>query len=125
MARGRTPFVMLVLVCVLVVGCSFAFVREPPAAKDPSAPISCTASHAMPLTDLAVGAVIASVVAVVTYSAVERFNDMCVGDCYHPWKPATLAAFLVVSPWWISSAVGFSDTSRCRDAYRARGLVAP
>ena len=107
---------------VLMSGCSFAFVRDVDESRvrDPSVPITCTASRAMPATDLVLGAVMAGAVAAVTYSAVENFNEMCVGECYHPWKPATLAAFLVVSPWWISSAVGFSDTGRCRDAYRAR-----
>ena len=106
------------LVLVFVSGCSLAFVRELPErrATDPSVPITCTTSRAMPTSDLVLGAVMAGAVAAVTYAAVERFNDMCVGDCYHPWKPATLAAFLVVSPWWISSAVGFSDTARCREA---------
>jgi hypothetical protein len=92
------------------------FVRE---VDRSAAPISCTTSRTLPATDLVVGAVMASAVAAITYHAVEGFNDRCEGDCYHPWKPATLAAFLVVSPWWISSAVGFSDTGRCRDAYRA------
>jgi hypothetical protein len=111
--------------CALLAGCSFAFVREHSGrASDPDAPLTCTTSRAMPTTDLVIGAVMASAVAAVTYAAVERFNDMCVGECYHAWKPTTLAAFLVVSPWWISSAVGFSDTERCREAYRARGLRA-
>ena len=109
---------------VLLAGCSIAFVRELDERRTTApAPVTCTTSRAMPATDLAVGAVLGALVSGVTYSAVEHFNDMCVGECYHAWKPATLAAFLVVSPWWISSAVGFSDTARCRDAVRARGMV--
>jgi hypothetical protein len=79
----------------------------------------------MPTTDFVLGAAMASAVFAVTYTAVERFNEMCVGECYHPWKPATLAAFLVASPWWIASAVGFSDTGKCRQAYRERGMPLP
>jgi hypothetical protein len=114
----------VLLACLLLTGCSFAFVRElkEGVGNDPQIPISCTTSHAMPLSDLALGAVMGGLVAGVTYAAVQSFNDMCIGECYHAWKPATLAAFLVVSPWWISSAVGYSDTSRCRAAYRARGM---
>ena len=97
---------------VLLSGCSFVFVQD----VDPRAPVACTTSRAMPVTDLVVGALMASAAAAVTYAGVERINEMCAGDCYHPWKPATLAAFLVVSPWWISSAVGFSDTTACRRA---------
>jgi hypothetical protein len=106
------------LALVTLTGCSLVFVREPEHGTlvGANAPITCTTSRALPTTDLALGAIMGALVAAVTYSAVERFNDMCVGECYHAWKPATLAAFLVVSPWWISSAVGYSDTSRCRDA---------
>lgn len=119
---------MLVLCCSLSTACSFAFVRElkEGAAGNPQQPVSCTTSRALPTTDLAIGAVFASLVAGVTYSAVDNFNDECTGGCgYHPWRPALLAAFLVVSPWWISSAVGYSDTGQCRAAYRARGLPIP
>ena len=114
----------LVLALALLSGCSLAFVRELPSgsANEPTMPITCTTSRAMPTADLVLGAVMAGAVAAATYAAIERVNDMCVGDCYHAWKPATLAAFLVVSPWWISSAVGFSDTARCREAYRSRGF---
>ena len=121
--RSRAPL----LACAMLAGCSLVFVRELDEGKrrDPKLPITCTTSRAMPATDLVLGAVAAGAVFAATYVAVERFNDMCVGECYHPWKPATMAAFLVVSPWWISSAVGFSDTGRCREAYRARGLPLP
>jgi hypothetical protein len=76
------------------------------------------------------GAVLGGLVFATTYAAGEHFYDDTVGDCgpepcYHPWKPATLGAFLVVSPWWISSAVGLSDTGRCRDVYRSRGMPIP
>ena len=105
------------IACALLSGCSFVFVHElDEGPRDPRVQLACTTSRAMPVTDLLVGAVMASAVAAVTYGAVERVNEMCAGDCYHPWKPATLAAFLVVSPWWISSAVGFSDTAACRRA---------
>jgi len=111
----RHPFA---LACAVLSGCSFAFVHEldEGIATGPSIPISCTTSRAMPVADLVLGAVMAGAAAAVTYAAVERIDEMCVGECYHPWKPATLAGFLVVSPWWISSAVGFSDTGRCREA---------
>lgn len=71
----------------------------------------------MPVADLAIGAVLGTLVFATSYAAVESFNDECTpGDCYRPWGPATIATFLTVSPWWISSIVGFSDTNRCRDA---------
>ena len=100
------------LVCALLSGCSLVFVED----VNPRAPGTCTTSRALPVTDLVVGALAGGAVAAVTYGMVQRINGMCVGDCYHPWKPATLAAFLVVSPWWISSAIGFSDTAACRRA---------
>jgi hypothetical protein len=115
---------LLVAGIVMLAGCSFVFVRDLDSTpNDRNVPVTCTTSRAMPATDLVLGAVLGGLVAAVTYSAIEHFNDMCVGECYHAWKPATLAAFLVVSPWWISSAVGFSDTGRCREAVRARGMV--
>jgi hypothetical protein len=77
-----------VLPLVVVTGCSFAFVRELDEGKTtPSAPVTCTTSRSMPATDLALGAVLGGLVAAVTYSAVESFNDMYVGECYHAWKP--------------------------------------
>ena len=106
---------MKALVLALLSGCSLLFVRD----LEPGPQISCTTSRVMPAADFALGAVMAGAVAAVTYGAIERVNDDCPGGCYHPWKPATLAAFLVVSPWWISSAVGFSDTSRCREAVQS------
>jgi hypothetical protein len=115
----------LVPACALLAGCSFAFVRDLDGTTAPRAPITCTASRAMPVTDLALGAILGGLVAATTYAAIQRFNDMCVGECYHAWKPTTLATFLAVSPWWISAAVGFSDTGKCRDAYQERGLALP
>jgi hypothetical protein len=116
----------LAVTCALLTGCSFVFVKEPtePMKHDPNVPVSCTTSRTMPLLDLAIGAIGGGLIWLATYKAVESFNNdsPCNGDCYHPYKPATLAAFLVVSPWWISSAVGFSDTGRCRDTYRARNM---
>jgi hypothetical protein len=120
----------LVLICAFVPACSFAFVKEPneTALRDPQNPVSCTTSRMMPLVDLLVGAVLGGLVFATTYAAVDSFNDdvdCANGGCYHPWKPATLGAFLVVSPWWISSAVGVADTGRCRDVYRSRGMPIP
>jgi hypothetical protein len=111
--------------CLLLSGCSFVLVKEPSpsAVRDPNVPLECTRSRSIPAADLAIGAVLATLVFTVTYSAVKSFNadSECVGEgCYIPWKPSTLAAFLVGSPWWISGAVGMSDTGHCRDAYRAR-----
>lgn len=81
----------------------------------------CTTSRALPLADLIVGAALAAAIGAATYVAVEDFNEECSpGGCYTPIKPALLASFLVASPWWISSAVGFSDTSDCRELSRAR-----
>lgn len=118
----------LAMACALSTACSFAFVRElkeAPASNAQQA-VSCTTSRALPAIDLAIGALMGGLVAGVTYSAVDSFNDECAGGCgYHPWKPSLLAAFLVVSPWWISSAVGFSDTGQSRAAYRARGIAIP
>lgn len=109
----------LVLACVLS-GCSFAFVAEPTELmRTRQAPVTCTTSRALPVADLTIGAVLGGLVFATTYSAVERFNNECSpGQCYRPWGPALLASFLVVSPWWISSAVGFSDTHQCRKVVR-------
>jgi hypothetical protein len=99
-------------------------VREPKEAalRDPNVPPDCTTSRTAPLVDLGIGGAFAGFVFGATYAAINELNEECTGNCYTPWKPALLAAFLVVSPWWISSAVGFSDTSRCRKLYTARGV---
>jgi hypothetical protein len=112
----------LVLACVLLPACSFAFVKEPSEAMlTKQAPLTCTTSRAMPLTDLVIGAALGGLVFATTYAAIEDFNQECLpGSCYRPWGPALLGAFLVVSPWWISSAVGFSETHQCRKAARTR-----
>jgi hypothetical protein len=116
------------LACALVPACSFVFVQDPPrAVTDRSVPLECTSSRAMPIADLVIGTVFGAFVAGTTYELVRKANEDCPmpGGCYTPWKPALLATFLAVSPWGISSAVGFADTGRCRAAYRARGSVAP
>ncbi len=115
----------LVLICAFVPACSFAFVKDANEAtlNDPQVPVSCTTSRLMPLLDLVVGAVLGGLVFAATYRGIEEVNDGCTGGgCYTPWKPALLGSFLVVSPWWISSAVGVADTGRCRDIYRSRGM---
>lgn len=103
--------------------CSFAFVTEPnDAMLKKQAPLTCTTSRALPAIDLAIGAALGTLVFATTYMAVQDFNDECApGQCYRPWGPALLGTFLVVSPWGISSAVGFSETHQCRKA-RARAL---
>jgi hypothetical protein len=105
----------LVLACAMP-ACSFAFVQGPSDAMlRKQAPATCTTSRALPVVDLALGAVLGGLVFATTYKAVDSFNDECApGQCYRPWGPALIGAFLVVSPWWISSAVGFSDTHQCR-----------
>lgn len=120
------------LICAFVPACSFAFVKDQNEATltDPQVPVSCTTSRMMPFLDLVIGAALAGLVFATTYAAVESFNDDTVGDCgpepcYHPWKPALLGTFLVVSPWWISSAVGLADTNRCRAIHRSRGMPIP
>jgi len=112
----------LILVCALLPACSFAFVKEPSDAMlRQQAPLACTSSRALPVTDLAIGALLGGLVFATTYAAVEEINDECAGgSCYRPWGPALIGTFLVVSPWWISSAVGFSETHQCRKAARAR-----
>lgn len=122
----------LVLICAFVPACSFAFVKDQNEAQlaDPQVPVSCTTSRLMPLLDFAIGAVLGGLVFATTYSAIHEYNDEreagCAGGgCYTPWKPALLGSFLVVSPWWISSAVGLSDTGRCRAIYRSRGMPVP
>jgi hypothetical protein len=117
----------LVLIGALVPACSFVAVKDVNEAtlNDPQVPVSCTTSRIVPLVDLLAGAILGGLVFAATYAAVDGFNDDVDcgnGGCYHPWKPATLGTFLVVSPWWISSAVGFADTGRCRDVYRSRGM---
>jgi hypothetical protein len=118
---------LLVLMCVLVSACSFVFVKEPNESKaaTPEQALACTTSRAMPFTDLALGAVLGGLAAATTYAAIESVNDEDCRDCFRGTKPAILAAFLVVSPWWISSAVGFSDTGRCRRVYESRGMAPP
>ena len=82
------------------------------------APLTCTKSRALPATDLAIAAVLGALVFTTTYVAVQEFNEECApGQCYRPWGPALLGSFLVVSPWGISSAVGFSETGQCRKAH--------
>ena len=107
---------LLVLTCVSA--CSFAFVKEPnDAMLTQRAPLTCTTSRALPATDLAIGAALGALVFATTYAAVQDFNKECAPEqCYRPWGPALLGSFLVTSPWWISSAVGFSDTGQCRKA---------
>jgi hypothetical protein len=109
----------LVVACVLP-ACSFVFVEEPTdAMRKKQAAVTCTTSRALPVVDLTVGAILGGLVFGTTYAAVESFNEECAnGQCYRPWGPALLASFLVVSPWWISSAVGFSDTHQCRKVVR-------
>jgi len=111
--------------CLLLSGCSFILVKEPSEAaiRDPRVPLECTTSRSIPAADFTIGAVLATLVFAATYAAVKSFNEdaECVGEgCYTPWKPSIMGAFLVVSPWWISAAVGLSDTGHCRDAYHAR-----
>src|SRR5688572_2313805 len=103
--------ILLVLLCTTLAACSFVFVREPSGAalKDPRVPLECTSSRSLPLADLVIGAVAGGLIAATTYTAIQSVNDDCPA-CSNGKKPAALAAFLVVSPWWISSAVGFSDT---------------
>ena len=108
---------LLALTCA---SCSFTFVKEPnDAMLKGKAPLTCTTSRALPLTDLAIGAVLGGLVFATTYVAVESFNDepSCQPNgCYRAWGPALIGSFLVVSPWGISSAVGFSETGDCRKA---------
>ncbi|MFN0246835.1 MAG: hypothetical protein ACKV2T_07990 [Kofleriaceae bacterium] len=122
--RSRS-LVTLSFGCALLSACSFAFVRElnDSANNPPPQPLICTTSRVLPTIDLIVGAILGGLVWGVTYAAVDDFNDECTGGgCgYRPWKPALLGSFLVVSPWWISSLVGYSDTKQCRAAFRARG----
>jgi hypothetical protein len=114
---------LLALGYIALTGCSLVLVREPKEAalRDPKLPPDCTTSNVAPLLDLVLGAAMGGGVAAVTYGAVEGFNDDC-PNCYTPWKPAALAAFLVTSPWWIISAIGFSDTHRCRKLHNERGV---
>jgi hypothetical protein len=109
----------VIVACALLPACSFAFVEGPSEAMvTRQAPLTCTTSRALPLVDLAIGAVLGALVFGATYAAVEEINDDCAGGpCYRPWKPALLGSFLAVSPWWIASAVGFSDTHQCRKAH--------
>jgi hypothetical protein len=112
----------MILACAVLSACSFTFVKDvdEPARTDRRMPISCTTSRALPVTDLVIGAALGGFVAVATYMAIESANDEGCPNCLSSTKPALLATFLVVSPWWISSAVGFSDTSRCRAVLRDR-----
>ena len=116
---------MLALVALLP-ACSFAFVKEldGPAVRDARLPAECTISRSLPVTDAVIGAIIGGAVGATTYMTIEKWrDDEDCPNCMRGTGPALLAAFLMVSPWWISSAVGFSDTSACRRAHRARGML--
>ncbi|HUQ08626.1 MAG TPA: hypothetical protein VM261_39310 [Kofleriaceae bacterium] len=117
----------LLIACALLPACSFAFVDGPSHEMlTRQAPMTCTTSRTLPLADLVIGAVVGGFVFGATYSAIQDFNEdesCAAGQCTGPVGPALLGGFLMVSPWWISSAVGFSDTSQCRKAMRAQ--VAP
>lgn len=108
----------LLLVGALLPACSFAFVEGPDEAMlTGRAPVTCTTSRALPVADLVIGAALGALVFGTTYAAIEDFDQDCApGQCTRPLGPALLGGFLVVSPWWISSAVGFSDTQQCRKA---------
>jgi hypothetical protein len=115
------------IACALLPACSFAFVDGPSHEMlTHKAPMTCTTSRTLPLADLVIGAAVGGLVFGATYSAIQDFNedeDCAAGQCTGAFGPALLGSFLVVSPWWISSAVGFSDTGQCRKAMRAQ--VAP
>jgi len=114
------------LVALMCASCSFAFVKEPnDAMLTNKAPLTCTTSRALPLTDLAIGAALGTLVFATTYVAIDHANqDLEPSQRYRPWGPALIGSFLVVSPWGISSAVGFSETGDCRKAV-ARATTAP
>jgi len=114
----RTSIVSLL---VASSACSVVFVQDPPAKP----PITCTSSSALPIADAVIAVVAGVAMFATTYTLVDHFNKDCSPPCYTPWKPALLASFLVVSPFGISSAVGFSDTRRCRSALRAAGQPVP
>lgn len=109
---------------MLLSACSLVFVREPTEAalRDPKVAPDCTTSNAVPLVDLGLGLGFAAGVGGATYAATKDFNKDCT-NCIKPWTWSLLSAFLVGSPWLITSAIGFSDTSRCRKLYRARGVA--
>ena len=109
----------VIVACALLPACSFTFVQGPSEAMvTKKAPITCTTSRALPIADLVIGAALGALVFGTTYAAIEELNEDCAsGQCYRPWGPALLGSFLVVSPWGISSAVGFSDTHQCRKAH--------
>ncbi len=112
----------VVLAGLAAPACSFVLVQEPPATTpDPHTPLTCTESSTLPIADAVIGAIAGAAVFATTYHFVDDFNHDCgTTSCYTPWKPSLLAAFLVVSPFAISSAVGFSQTARCRDLLNAR-----
>ena len=115
---------LALVACALLPACSFAFVDGPDEAMlTRQAPVTCDTSRALPVADLVIGAALGALVFGTTYAAIEDFNDECErGQCHSPWGPGLIGGFLVVSPWWISSAVGFSDTHQCR---KARALATP
>ncbi len=122
-----TRVMRLLALCLCLSGCSFAFVKEPTDSMlRNEAPLTCTTSRALPTLDLAIGTLLGSLVFITTYAAVEELNEACSpGRCYPPWGPALIGSFLVVSPWGISSAVGFSDTHQCRNITLTREPLVP
>lgn len=111
----------LLVACALLPACSFAFVDGPTAPMiKKEVPVTCTTSRVLPAVDLLIGAALGAFVFATVYSAIEEVNDedggCSPGQCYTAWKPAAVGTFLVVSPWWISAAVGTSDTHQCRKA---------
>ncbi len=107
----------LAVACVLMTGCSFAFVDGPSVAMvRHEVPATCTTSRTLPATDLVIGAAMGAAIFATIYGAIDSFNDDADPGAQfeRPWGPALIGAFLVSSPWLISAAVGFSDTSECR-----------
>ena len=100
---------LLVLLAATASGCSFAFVRGPPARPvEPDAKLECTTSRVAPIADL-----LAGVVSVLFGAALSTDPQFDGGFGEGTSAPVYFGLGAV---WAASSIYGFLNTNRCSDA---------
>ena len=128
--RCRTACIAVVLAVSLLCwapGCSYAFVRGPPAVVEPSIPSagqtptaaradSCTSSNAAPVVDV-IGAVPFAALGGLAIAGLVDSENCNGGFCFK--GPATYvgiaaAAFAIAGIYIASAATGFGRTADCR-----------